>query len=194
MKHLQMFLGLVQDFINSGERYVTGISTVGGEYTYTYDPDTREFVAEEDLVVKFQYNDFTHRLVNSMEGKDILCAIEALEDVLAEITNATSIRQSIIDREALKPKPRVKPTPVTVLEMLENEIRDLMLKAVLGCNVLVDKYVVSYNRFNGIFTLTGCNKKVMSYNGRTGQGYHSFPEWELPKLREAVAVVMNKYN
>jgi hypothetical protein len=188
MKHLQVFMGLVQDFIHSGERYVTGISTVGGEYTYTYDPDTREFLAVEDGIVKAQYNDFTNKFTQSFDKEDILCAIESMADVLSELTGEHY--DKIIDREALKPAPRVKPKKVAVGTLLEEKIKALVKKAPNGFNIGIGGYQLTYRPEKDYFTMLVDNKMLAQLNILNSAGCYHFPDADYPIVSKVIDEAM----
>jgi hypothetical protein len=189
MKHLQKFLGLVQDFIVTGERYVTGISTVGGVYTYTYDDETREFQAEEDTVVKFYYNDFTKKLVNNMEGEDIECAIEAMADVLAELSGK-NFRDFLGGYEQKQSYVRPKKVKVNYGEQLEEQIKRLINTAPKGFNIVIDEYRLCFTPMKGWFTVIVDNKYIAGYNAISLQGYHNVPDEDYVKVTSVLDKAM----
>lgn len=182
MKHLQKFLGLVQDFIVTGERYVTGVSTVGGVFTYTYDPDTREFQAEDDNgIVKFYYNDFNKQLTNDMEGEDILCAIESMADVMAELTGK-NFRDFLVGFEPKQPVPRVYVPVVNKGALLEEQIKRLINTAPKGFNVVIDDYRLCFTPMKGWFSIIVDDKYIAGYNALNLQGYHNVPDEDFEKV------------
>lgn len=181
MKHLQKFLGLVQDFIVTGERYVTGISTVGGVYTYTYDDETREFQAEEDTVVKFYYNDFSKKLVNNMEGEDIQCAIEAMADVLAELSGK-NFRDFLVGYDQKQLVKRVYIPKVNNGKLLEERILRLINTAPKGFNIVIDDYRLCFTPMKGWFSIILDDKYRAGYNALNLQGYHNVPDEDFDKV------------
>ncbi|MCY1437485.1 hypothetical protein D9M71_536480 [compost metagenome] len=191
MKNLQKFLGLVQDFIVTGERYVTGMSTVGGVFTYTYDPDAREFQATEDTVVKFYYNDFTKQLVNNMEGEDIQCAIESMADVMAELTGK-HFRDFLVGYEVNQPYIRPKKVKVNYGQMLEDQIKRLINTAPKGFNIVIDEYRLCFTPMKGWFSIIVDDKYLAGYNALNLQGYHNIPDSDFEKVTAVLDKAMKQ--
>lgn len=192
MKELQRFLSLIDQFITLGERFATGMSTIGVEITYTYNPDTRIFEAEENGVLLVHYDDNTKALLNLMPVDSMLCAIEAMEEILSDLTNGKFECLAILAAHAALPEhvlfnPR-RPTVSTVQKEILAKSKEIVKAFPCGVHMMFDGVHIHYNGRTRLLTIMRGPSMYARYNALSGMMSYYFPDGYYQKIE----AVMNK--
>lgn len=198
MKDLQRFLGLIGQFITLGERFATGISTVGAEYTFSYDPETRSFEAVSDGVIKVHYNDYSKAFVNQLNQEDILCALEAMEDVLSDLTNGNFVCVAINkSRQSLPPHILANPRKQFVSntqKQLRSKILEIIKAYPCGVHLISGTNHIHYNGRTRLFTITHGSTLYARYNALTNVCSYYFPDNYYASMEDSLNYVLRLAN